>query len=80
MLDNACETAAEHAAEHPEEPLDVWRLVERYSRAPMQLPVATCFSTLLTKCNHHKQAGFGIFTAILTSTLALAGTAEGLGG
>ncbi|KAL0054880.1 hypothetical protein WJX82_003714 [Trebouxia sp. C0006] len=32
VLDNACETAAEHAAEHPEEPLDVWRLVERDCR------------------------------------------------
>ncbi len=61
MLDNACETAAEHAAEHPEEPLDVWRLVERYSRAPMLgLRIATCLSTLLAKCNHHKHAGFAI--------------------
>ena len=43
MLDNACETAAEHAAEYPEEPLDVWRLVERYSCAPMLgLRGATC--------------------------------------
>ncbi|KAL0035986.1 hypothetical protein WJX77_010179 [Trebouxia sp. C0004] len=32
VLDNACETAAEHAAEHPEDPLDVWRLVERDCR------------------------------------------------
>jgi hypothetical protein len=60
VLDNACETAAEHAAEHPEDPLDVWRLVERYSCTPMQLRVATCLSTLLAKCNHHKQAGFAI--------------------
>ena len=29
VLDNACETAAEHAAEHVEDILDVWTIVER---------------------------------------------------
>ena len=29
VLDNACETAAEHAAQHPEDSLDVWSIVER---------------------------------------------------
>jgi len=42
VLDNACETAAEHAAEHPEEPLDVWRLVERY-----RCPYAAAYGNLL---------------------------------
>ena len=31
VLDNACETASEHALEHPDSPLDVWSIVERWA-------------------------------------------------